>query len=171
MKRVYFLLPNVENARGVVDDLRQSGIEERHIHALAKEGMSLDDLPEASLLEKTDFLRAVEIGIAGGGVTGLLAGLVAVSLPGAGVVLGGAGILYTTLAGAGIGAWLSGLIGLDYPDQRLLKFEDAINKGEILLLVDVVEDRVQEIEDLVKKHHSEAEIGGTDPTLPPAIPK
>ena len=93
------------------------------------------------------------------------------TVPTAGVVLGGATVLWTALAGAGIGAWLSGLIGLDFPDQRLLKFEDAINQGEVLMLVDVVEDCVQEIEGLVKKHHAEAEIGGTDPTLPPVLPK
>ncbi len=169
MRREYFLLPDIESARKVVEELREAGVDERHLHAIAKENTPLEDLPEASILEKTDYLRAIEIGLAGGGTVGLLAGLVAVTLPPAGVALGGAGVLYTTLAGAGVGAWLSGLVGLDYPDQRLLKFEEAIDKGEILLLVDVVEDRIEEIRDLVRKHHPEAEFGGTDPTMPPII--
>jgi hypothetical protein len=171
MRREYFLLPDVESTRKVVEELRQAGIDERRLHVIAREDTPLQDLPEASILEKTDYLRAIEIGLAGGGTVGLIAGLVAISLPPAGVVLGGAGVLYTALAGAGIGAWLSGLIGLDYPDQRLLKFEEAIGKGEILLLVDIPKDRIEETRDAVRKHHPEAEFGGTDPTVPPIIAK
>lgn len=169
MRREYFLLPDVESARNIVLDLDQAGIEERQVHVVAKEGTTLEDLPEASLLEKTDFVRGIEVGIAGGSTAGLLAGLVAVTLPGVGVVVGGAGVLYAALAGAGIGAWLSGLVGLDYPDQRLLKFEDAIQKGEILMLVDAPEDQIRRFEKLVKEHHPEAEFGGTDPTRPPIV--
>ena len=126
-------------------------------------------MPEASLLEKTDFLRGLELGVTAGGITGLLAGLIAVSLPAAGVVLGGSAILYSGLAGAGLGAWIAGLVGLDFPDQRLLSFEKAITAGAILLLVDVPDARIQEIEDLVLRHHPEADFGGCAPTLPPIV--
>ena len=34
------------------------------------------------------------------------------------------------------------------------------------MMVDVPTDRVDEIEELVKKHHPEAEIEGTEPTIP-----
>lgn len=169
MRREYFLTPSVESTRKIVDEVSQAGIEERHIHVVAKEGTPLEDLPEASLLEKTDYIHAIEVGLAGGGAVGLLSGLIALNLPGA--VVGGAAVLYIALAGAGIGAWLSGLVGLDYPDQRLLKFKEAINKGQLLMLLDIPEGRVQEIQDLVKKHHPEAKFAGTDPTIPPLIPK
>ena len=46
---------------------------------LAKRGIPLEDLPEANLLQKTDFIPAVEQGVAVDGATGLLAGLVAVA--------------------------------------------------------------------------------------------
>ena len=56
----------------------------------------------------------------------------------------------TAFAGfVSIGAWLSGLVGLDYPDQRLLKFENAIQEGEFLMLVDAPEDRVRAIQEIV----------------------
>lgn len=169
MRREYFLIPSVESARDIVHEVLQAGIEERHIHVIAEEGTPLEDLPEASLLEKTDYVHAIEVGLAGGGAVGLLAGLVALNLPGA--VIGGAAVLYIAIAGAGIGAWLSGLVGLDYPDQRLLKFEEAIRKGQLLMLLDIPEGRVQEIQALVRKHHPEAEFEGTTPTMPPLIPK
>ena len=43
---------------------------------------------------------------------------------------------------------------------------EAIKNGEILMMVDVAKSRVDEIDDLVKKHHPEAEIEGTEPTIP-----
>ena len=44
--------------------------------------------------------------------------------------------------------------------------QDAIQKGELLMMVDVPKTRVDEIDALVKKHHPEAEIEGTEPTIP-----
>jgi hypothetical protein len=58
------------------------------------------------------------------------------------------------------------MIGVDVPNSQLSEFEEAIKGGEILMMVDVSKDRVEEIDDLVKKHHPEAEIEGTEPTIP-----
>ena len=80
MKRIYFLVPTVEIAKTIVDELLLARIEERHIHILAKHGTPLEDLPEASLLQKSDFIPAMERGLAVGGTVGTLAGLIAVAL-------------------------------------------------------------------------------------------
>ncbi|RMD68776.1 MAG: DUF1269 domain-containing protein [Gammaproteobacteria bacterium] len=167
MRRLYFLVPDVETARKIVEELLLARVEERHIHLIAKEGTPMEDLPEATFLQKTDFVPALERGLAIGGATGLLAGLVAMTFPPAGLVLGGAAVLATTLAGAGVGAWLSSMIGAALPNSRIKQFEEAIEKGEILMMVDVPKDRVHEIEELIKKHHPEAEVEGTEPTVPP----
>jgi hypothetical protein len=167
MRRIYFLLPNIERARQVVDELLLARIEEHHIHVLAKEGTALENLPEASFLQKSDFVPALERGLAVGGGAGLLAGLVAVTFPPAGMVLGGGALLGIALAGAGMGAWISSMIGMDVPNRQLKAFTDAVERGEILLLVDVPKARLVEIEKLVKSHHPEVDIGGTEPTIPP----
>ena len=72
---------------------------------LAKRGTPLEDLPEASLLQKSDFIPAVQRGLALGGATGMLAGLVALALPAAPLVVAGGVLLAASLAGAGVGAW------------------------------------------------------------------
>lgn len=167
MRRLYFLLPNTDLARQIVDELLLARIEERHIHILAKEGVSLGDLPEASLLQKSDFVPAVERGLAVGGATGALAGIAAMTFPPAGLVLGGGAVLGIALAGAGIGAWVSGMIGTDAPNTQLKEFESAIEKGDLLMMVDVPKARVEEIEALIKTAHPESEIEGTEPTIPP----
>lgn len=166
MRRIYFLLPTIEVARKVVDDLLLARIDEHHIHVIAKEGTPMEDLPEASLAQKSDVVPALERGIAVGGATGLLAGVVAVTFPPAGLVLGGGAVLAIALAGTGFGAIMSTMIGVSVPNTRLKQFEDAVNKGEILMLVDVPKTQVDEIEAMVKQHHPEADIEGTEPTIP-----
>jgi len=164
MRRLYFLLPDLDVTHAVVDELLLARIEERHIHVIAKEGTQLKDLPEASLIQKSDFVPAVERGVAMGGATGIAAGLVAIALPG--VVIAGGALLAMGLAGAGMGAWLGGMIGMDVENSHIKQFENAIQEGQILVLVDVPKDRVDDIQNSVKKHHSDADFEGTEPTIP-----
>jgi hypothetical protein len=99
-------------------------------------------------------------------VVGLLAGLVGIALtPGAMVVAGGI-ILASSLAGAGVGAWLGGMVGLNVGNTRLKRFEEAIEKGELLLMVDVPLARVDDITERIKQHHPSADLEGTEPTIP-----
>ena len=166
MRRLYFMVPNIDTAKAVVDELLLKRVDEHHIHVVAKEGTPMGDLPEANLLQKSDFIPAMERGLAVGGITGVLAGIAAVSFPPAGLVLGGGAILGTSLAGAGIGAWISGMIGMDVPNTQIEKFEDAIEKGEVLMMIDIPKTRVEEIEALVQQHHPDADMGGTEPHIP-----
>lgn len=166
MARLYFLAPDVGVAQQLVDELLLARIEERNINVIAKAGTPLEDLPEAGLKEKSDLVKAAQRGTVIGGATGLLAGLVAVTVPPAGLVLGGGAVLATTLFGVGFGAWASSLIGVSVPNSELKRFEQAVEAGQLLMLVDVPEDRVDETTSLVKRHRCEANIVGTEPTKP-----
>lgn len=166
MKRIYFLVPNPKTAGRIVDELLLARIEQRHIHVVATEGTPLGRLPEAGFLEKSDFFPALQRGIAVGGVTGILAGLIAITFPPAGLTLGGGAVLATALAGSGFGAWFSSMIGTDVANTRHDRFREAIDRDELLMLVDVPKARVAEIEALVKRHHRSAEIEGVEPTIP-----
>jgi hypothetical protein len=166
MKRLYFLVPNVGSAKKLVDHMLLARIEERHMHVLAKRGTPLESLPEASFMQKTDFIPATQRGLALGGVVGTLGGLVAVSLPPAWPVVAGGIILGSSLAGAGIGAWLSGMVGMNIGNTRLKRFEDAIEDGQLLMMIDVPRDRVDEIKAIVRKLDPEAHVEGTEPTIP-----
>lgn len=168
MRRLYFLVPDVESAKTIVDELLLARIEERHLHIVAKDHHALEEahLPEAGLLEESDFVPALERGLTVGGATGLLAGIAAVTFPPAGLILGGGAILATSLLGAGLGAWVSSMIGVSIPNRQLDRFHEAIEQGELLMLIDVPKDRVDEITDLVQQHHPEAHVEGTEPTIP-----
>jgi hypothetical protein len=167
MRRLYFLVPDVGCAKTIVNELLLARVEERHMHLVAKEGTPMEDLPEASFLQKTDFVPALEKGLAVGGATGALAGLAAITFPPAGLVFGGGAILAMALAGAGFGAWAASLIGASTPNSRIRDFEKAIEQGQILMMVDVPKQRVHDIEEAIKQHHPEAHVEGTEPTVPP----
>ncbi len=157
MQRIYFLVPDLAITHAIVNELKEAGIEERHIHVIGSGKVPLEDLPEASLLQKSDFLAAIERGVPLGAATGLLAGLVTIVVPG-GVAMSGGALLASMAAGAGIGSWMAGMVALDIPNSRHRAFQEAIEQGQFLMLIDVPKDRVGEIEEMVIRHHPEAEF-------------
>lgn len=166
MKRIYFLAPNIGVTHKIVDELRASGIEDRHMHVLAKRDTPLEDLPEANELQKTDFTAALERGAALGATTGILAGLVGLRF--AGFAIAGGPILGILVFGGTIGAIMSGLAGLQVGNSRVRQYEDAIEKGELLVMVDLAKEQINEISESIVKHHPAATFEGIAPLLPPA---
>jgi MFS family permease len=165
-RRIYFLLPNVGSARQVVNELLLARIGDHHIHVMAREGIDLGDLPAANLLQRSDFIHGVEIGLSVGGATGIVAGLIAVAFPPEGIVLGGWTLLAMALAGALIGAWVAGMIGTDIPNSQLREFAAGVAAGQILMMVDVPKSKVAKVTDMIRKHHPEADMHGVEPTMP-----
>ena len=166
MRRLYFLVPNVEMGKKVVDELLLAHVEWKHIHVLAKRGTPLEDLPEASFWQKSDIIPAMLRAVPMGGGTGILCGLVALALEPHLVIAGGAVLLASSLAGVGVGVWLGGMVGLNVGNTRLKAFQEAIERGELLVIVDVPRDRVEEISARIKKTHPEAHPEGTEPRVP-----
>ncbi|WP_156822015.1 DUF1269 domain-containing protein [Azoarcus sp. KH32C] len=166
LKRLYFLLPDVDTVRRIVDEFLLAHIPYEHIHVLASSDVPLEELPEAGIAQKTDLVPAIERGLAVGGTVGVLAGLAALAFPPVGMVAAGGAILFGALGGAGFGAWVSAMIGVGIPNSHLQRFQEAIDKGMLLMMVDVPTDRVDEFEDMIREHHPEADIEGTEPTIP-----
>lgn len=166
MKRIYFLVPDVSTAGLIVDELLLARIEERHIHILAKRDTPLGELPEASILQKSDFFPAIQRGVAAGGVAGTLAGLAGIALvPGAVVIAGGA-VLGSALLGAGLGAWISGMVGLSVGNSQVKAYQSAIERGQLLMMVDVPRSRIAETQELVRQHHADVDFEGVEPLMP-----
>ena len=174
-RQLYFLVPNALTCKAIVEELRAIGIKESHTHVIASHTVPLEGLHEASLLQKTEFKHGIEEGLGLGGVAGLLGGLLAVTFPPAGLLLGGGALVASTLAGAGLGALVSALISKDIPNRQLVAFQGAIAAGQLLLMVDVPRQRVDEVTTLIQSHHPKAEIGVTRPSAasssePPSAP-
>lgn len=94
-----------------------------------------------------------------GGITGLLVGLGSLAVPGVGpVLLAGeiATALVTTVAGASIGAasgsLLGALVGLGIPEERAHVYNQRIERGDYLLILDGTENSINSAEVIVKNH-------------------
>jgi hypothetical protein len=165
-RRLYFMVPDVISARVIRDELLLARIEHGHIHVLAKDGIALEGLQEASILQKTDFVHGAETGLVVGGGIGILAGTVAILFPPAGVNLQLVTILVTALIGAAFGAWVSSMIASSIPNSRLKTFETGIESGRVLMMVDVPGTRVDDIRRLVASRHPEVGATAPEPTIP-----
>jgi hypothetical protein len=165
-RRLYFMLPDVPSARALLDALLLSRIEERHMHFYAKEGMLPSDMPEANFLHKTDLVHGAETGMLIGGGAGLLGGILLVMFPPDGIQLQMIAILAAAIGGAVFGAWVSGMAAAAIPNSRLKSFQEGIEKGQVLLMLDVPFSRVAEVEELVSRHYPAAKFGGVEPHIP-----
>jgi hypothetical protein len=165
-RRLYFLLPDAQSARGTLHELLLARIETNHLHFLARRGTLPPDLPEAGMLQKTDFVHAAQRGMALGAALGALGGLwVFLDQPG-GVPLNTGVILGGSLFGAAFGTWAASLAGAAVPNSKLRAFQADVEQGRILMMADVPMSRVQEIRDLVARRPPEAAPRGFEPTIP-----
>lgn len=165
-RRLYFLVDNVSQAQRLRDQLLLARIENAHLHVLAKDGTSLKDLHEASILQKSDVVHGAELGVITGGGVGILAGLIVILYPPAGVNMQLVTLLITALLGALFGVWVSSMKASSVPNSRLKNFESAIEAGRILIMVDVPSGRVDEIRNRITSHHPEAIDSGIEPAIP-----
>lgn len=164
--RLYFMLPDVPSAHTLLDALLLARIEEKYMHFYGKEGALLPDMPEASFLQKTDLVHGLETGSLIGAGTGLLVGILLVMFPQEGLHLQMIAILAAALGGALFGGWASAMAAAAIPNSRLASFQPEIERGKVLLIVDVPLKRVREIEDLVAQRHPAVKFGGEEPHVP-----
>lgn len=165
-RRLYFLLPNLDSARAIHEELLLARVEERRMHFLARPDLDLEDLPRANILQYSDLVHGLQIGLIYGGLTGIFIGILSVPLLGLSLQSSGILILTIAVAGALLGGWASSMIAISMPNQRLEQFENALEQGQILLMVDAPRRRVEELGDRIRRQHPEVSTRGTEPTIP-----
>jgi hypothetical protein len=161
-RRLYFLFPEVEHARRVVEELEQAGVDKDHIHAMARPEIDLSSLPRATPQQKTDRVWFIErlfwngnLAIFALALIGLLVSLYwSFSVWS---VLAIVVMLVTVIAGE--------RFAVKVPHAHLNEVQGALTRGEILLMVDIPKQRVAEVDDLVLHRHPEAGLGGVGWTI------
>jgi hypothetical protein len=166
--RLYYLLPDINAARATMDELLLSRIEVRYIHFLTGGQALPDDLPEANLMQRTDVVRGAEMGMAIGAALGLILGIGLLyyfdEIERAGVKA--AIVVAAALLGMLFGAWASSMQGASLPNSRLAGFLGELEKGGILLMVDVPVSRIEEIETRLAERRPETRFRGEESHIP-----
>lgn len=165
-RRLYFVLPDLQSAETIEKELLLAKVDDPHIHFLARDGVNMGRLHVANLLQRSDLLHGIGIGMIAGGITGAIAGMALSFYPELGQSIGMGGILVLAVVCAMIGSWISGMIAVSIPNSRLRRFQPAIDRGEILLMVDVPVRRVRAVRELIMSHHPEVLAKGQEAQIP-----
>ncbi len=166
-RRLYFMLPDVKSAHVMLNDLLLARIGANHIHFLAKPGTPMQNLPEASVSERTDLIEGWETGMGLGALVGLALGFVAIMVPTwwyTKPIPFVATILTCTVVGFLAGGMWTALAATSIPNSQLKQFGKQIAKGQVLMIVLAPFNRLQEIRELVEDKHPEAAYSGIWPT-------
>lgn len=154
-ERQFFLTRDLDAARAVIEDLQEFGIPDEDLHVIANEALTLEPLPEADLLHRSDVLDAAKRGAATGGAIGLIGSIVAVTVPAAGLTLGGGAIIAGTALGTALGTWFSTLVGVSVPNQDVEEYRDRIERGEVMIIVDAEPKRQPTLAAVLSSRHSD----------------
>ncbi len=150
------------DAEAALHELKKSGFDMNRVSVVVQDADGDENIAGAEVTErigdKSDEGATVGAVSGGtlGGLTGLLVGLGTLAIPGIGpIMLAGATAtaLATTLAGAGIGALagslLGGLIGLGIPEERARVYNDRVQRGQYLVILDGTDAEIAEAEKIL----------------------
>ena len=165
-RRLYFILPDTQLARTVHNELLLARVPENRMHVIADGRVDVGGLPEASFWQKSDLLHGLQLGLPVGALTGLVVGILAIVFGWIAPGYEAKSILATVLAGVFVGTWAASMIAVNVPNTRHRAFESDLRQGHILFIVDIPVLRVDEITELVTRHHPEADMRGVEPNIP-----
>lgn len=173
MKRLYFLTPDIACTKKVVLELKEQGVDDRHIHVVGTAHHEMEEahIHEATALQTSDVIHSMQVGAMSGVVIGALLGLVMIATQPAGLDFGYGIVLGLGLFGALFGAWVSSMIGISIPSPIVKKYQDEIDKGHLLMMVDVKVSMANEMVEAIKSHHPEVSVKETKITEIKGKPK
>ncbi|MBW8368964.1 MAG: DUF1269 domain-containing protein [Arenimonas sp.] len=128
-------LPRLTNA---MDAARSCGVTDDDLAVVARHDIELRIDPDTPEPE------------AHGQLTGLLAGLSAVTVPTLGVSIAGAGLI--NLIGNAMGGWVPALAGDTVDDEVRRRFSDEVEAGGILLVVDATPELHARVDAALRDH-------------------
>ncbi|NGP44679.1 low temperature-induced protein [Bacillaceae bacterium SIJ1] len=144
------LLQNRQDAIRIIEVLKRRAYDEEQISIVARDEEDREEVAEKTgaedalaSLEENATKKGLGLGLSSGmltgGFAGLLAELAAFTLPGVGPVIA-AGPLLSTLTGAAVGAGagglIGGLIGYGVPKEDARHYEQLIQSGHVLVVVE-----------------------------------
>ncbi|MBN8728872.1 MAG: hypothetical protein J0H15_14405 [Xanthomonadales bacterium] len=142
--RRVFSTTDMAVARNAIAAARHAGVPDEDLYLVAKSGIEMERIPEHRKDVTTDFIPAALRGAGAGGAIGLVAGLIAVTIPAVGITVAGAGLI--TLIGAAVGGWSYALAGSAVPNPVRRRFEEEIEAGRILVVVDDEQERAPAVD-------------------------
>lgn len=158
MKRLFYLVDQMDSVEAISEDLHQEGITDWRFHILSRDdaGLFTRRLHSATIFDRTDLPRYTERGALAGALFALAFIATAqwsqaLTMP---TVAWVALFFFMTAAGA----FLAGFGGIGAENYRIRQFHDAIENGQHLTMVDVRKKDEQRMKELMAERHPEARL-------------
>ena len=157
-KKIVGVFYTEHEASRAIEDLKDRGFLTEDISVIARNKQDVDAINDETGTKAPEGMAsgAATGGILGG-VTGLLAGIGALAIPGIGPIIA-AGPIAATLAGAAVGAGtgglVGGLIGLGIPEDEAESYDNYVDEGRILVMVDADDTRASDVYSVFRSHNS-----------------
>lgn len=168
-RRLYFMIEDIQDARKLMQELLLARVDDEYISFFAKSRDMLGDLPRTNVMQRTYMLHGGMTGFFICAALGFIAGVLVVALPNPWfpewyVPASPATIItITTVIGAVAGAIWTALVSSALPNEMMVKFQRDIEKGHVLMIVKVPQERTEEIRDHIVKRHPDAIYLGSRP--------
>lgn len=161
-RRLNFLLPNASLAQKMVHELTNKGVNDKHIHTYSEHNLPIGSLNPATKNQINDEARQIENTFWSGNLFLFFIFLI--------IFLAAFSSNEYTLALLSVGVMLvSFTAGYFFthhiPHTHLSEFKHATSHNELLVMVDVADEKVSFIENLIRRHHPAAIAGGSSWTL------
>ncbi|MBS0285746.1 MAG: hypothetical protein JSR17_00095 [Proteobacteria bacterium] len=160
MKRLFILVPDLDETSHIVYELKSMGVKESHIHIC---GGLPEDLKEAHLHRAGIFYTShLGSAIKKGPLLGLvlfffILSLFYIVLPN-NVHITPFALVAMLVFGMAIGIWATGLIGIGVKDETIEKYEEFVKEGHFVMLIDTPEGKEQEVARTILSHHPSAKL-------------
>lgn len=162
-RKLYFVLPNINSAHIMMDELLLDRIDENHIHFHAEKEQELGNLPKAVAMEKSDVIYSAMGGFLFGALFGLLGGVLAYMVPWWFGEVSLTVIPYCIILGALACAAWAAAVATAAPSYRIRSYKSAMEQGNVLMIVSVPLRRLSEIRRRLASRHPEAIYTGIWP--------
>jgi hypothetical protein len=167
MKRYFFLADNLDKLADVEHDLEANGISTPQIHILSNDdsGVTTRKLNDVEAVLRKDVVHSMERGaLIGAGVAALVLAIGHYS----GATQSAAGwmpFIFLAIVMLGFFTWEGGLFGIQQPHHEFKRFEQALNSGRHVLLIDI-DEREHSTLNRVTAQYPELEFSGTGTSVP-----
>lgn len=157
MKRVFILVPDLNETSDIAKEFKASGVHEEDIHVCAHINQELEgaNLQPANIFQMTNLGYAIKLGpVIGLLFVGLIIALCYFVFP---LHISTLGYVAIFVFGIGFGMWASGLIGLGVKNPVVEKYENYVSEGHYLMLVDLKPEK-QVLTRQILAHHPRSRL-------------
>ena len=158
MKRLFYLVDQMDSVEAISEDLHQEGITDWRFHILSRDeaGLFTRKLHSASLFDRTDLARYTERGAIVGGLFALA--FIATAQWTQAFTMPAAAWIALFLFMVAAGAFLAGFGGIGAENYRIRRFHDAIENGEHRDPVEVRQKEEQGMQKLMVEKDGELQL-------------